>query len=110
MYVVIDNEDVSTHSLEIRATHLRENGSRAVLFDSTVGLAPTQHLETRATVPSRDGRYRVRATVGNVTGRETFTVPDGRLRQVRVHIVVNRSDASDPVAIDATVQRPTPAC
>ncbi|WP_276259968.1 hypothetical protein [Haloglomus litoreum] len=110
VYVVIDNEDVSTHSLEIRATHLRENGSRAVLFDSTVGLAPTQHLETRATVPSRDGRYRVRATVGNVTGRETFTVPDGRLRQVRVHIVVNRSDASDPVAIDATVQRPTPAC
>jgi len=110
VYVVIDNEDVSTYSLDIRATHLRLNGTRATLFNSTVGLAPTQHLETRATFPSREGRYRVRATVGNATGRETFTVPGGRLREVRVHIVVNRSDASEPVAIDATVRRPTPAC
>jgi hypothetical protein len=115
VYVVIDNEDVSTYSLDIRATHLRENGSRAVLFDSTVGLAPTQHLETRAAFPSREGRYRVRATVrndtgGNATGRTTFSVPGGRLRQVRVHIIVNRSRASEPVTIDATAQRPTPAC
>jgi hypothetical protein len=110
VYVVIDNEDVSTYSLDIRATHLRANGTRATLFNSTVGLAPTQHLETRATFPSREGRYRVRATVGNATGRETFAVPGGRLREVRVHIVVNRSDASEPVAIDATVRRPTPGC
>jgi len=105
VYVVIDNEGTGTHALDIRATHLRTNGSRTVLFNSTVGLAPVQHLETRATFPSREGRYRVRATVGNVTGRETFTVPGGRLRAVRVHIVVH-----ERVTVNATVRRPTPGC
>lgn len=110
MYVVVDNEDVSTYSLAIRATHLRANGSRAVLFDSTVGLAPTQHLGTRATFPSRDGRYRVRATVENATGMETITVPEGRLRHVRVHIVVNSTGTGDRVAVRSTALTPTPAC
>jgi hypothetical protein len=110
VYVVIDNEDLGTYALDIRATHLRANGSRAVLFNSTVGLAPTQHLETRATFPSREGRYRVRAEIDNGTGRTTFTVPGGRLREVRVHIVVHEREAPERVTVNATVHRPTPGC
>lgn len=120
MYVVIDNERTSTLALDIGATHRHANGSRTALFDSTVGLAPVQHLETRATFPSREGRYRVRATVRNATasnetataatGRATFRVPDGRLREIRVHIVVHERDAPEGVTIDATARRPTPAC
>lgn len=110
VYVVIDNEQTRSLALDVRTTHLHANGSRTALFDSTVGLAPVQHLETRATFPSRDGRYRVHATADNATGRTTFGVPAGRLRRLLVHIVVHERDAPERVTIETTAQRPTPAC
>jgi hypothetical protein len=106
--VEIENEEPRTRSVGIRVTHL--NGSRTVLFDSSVSLAPVKRIQTRATFPSREGRYRVRATAGNATGRATLTVPEGRLRHVRVRITVNGTDAGSRVTVRSTARTPTPAC
>lgn len=107
--VSIVNEELATRNVSISVVH-RVGGNRTTLFDSSVVVSPRNDLSTRTRFPSRNGSYRVRASVAGASDTARLTVPAGRLRYVRVRILNDGTEAGNVVSIRHRTRTPTPAC